>query len=80
MYLKVFMDFVLKFSRIRINHPKTTRGNGVNLLVPRSKTETGRKMLTNQRAPLFNKLLGELKEESSLLLFKLKMRLKHSDF
>ena len=58
----------------------STRGNGVNLPVPRSKTETRRKMFANQGALLFNKLPGELKEERSLLLFKLKMRLKHSDF
>ena len=60
----------------RINYQKTTRGIVLNL-IPRSKTETGRKTFANEGALLFNKLPCELKEKRSLFLFKLK--LKHFD-
>ena len=43
-----FCPEVFKNTFTRINHPKATRGNGVNLLVPRSKTETGRKMFATK--------------------------------
>ena len=62
----------------KLNHGKNTRGNGLNLVLPKVKTESGKKTFAFQGTTLYNKLTRELKEERSLLLFKSKLKLFYS--
>ena len=58
----------------RFNHGKRTRGDGINLELPKVKLEAFRKSIKFQGPLLFNKLPAELKSETSLLLFKSKLK------
>ena len=61
-----------------LNHGKNTQGNGLNLVLPKVKTESGKRTFAFQGAKLYNNLTRELKEERSLLLFKSKLKLFYS--
>ena len=58
----------------RLNHGKRTRGDGINLELPKVKLEAFRKNIRFQGPLLFNKLPAELRSETSLLLFKSKLK------
>jgi hypothetical protein len=58
-----------------LEHGKNTRGDGCSLVIPRVKTEVGRKTFKFQGSLLFNKLPKELKTEKSVVIFK--RNLKH---
>ncbi|CAB4043752.1 Hypothetical predicted protein [Paramuricea clavata] len=48
----------------KLNHGKNTRGNGLNLVLPKVRTESGKKeTFAFQGTKLYNKLTRELKEE-----------------
>ena len=51
-------------------HNVNTRGNNKNLVVPKVRTETGRKTFSFQGAKVFNNLPDYLKIETSILRFK----------
>ena len=61
-----------------LNHSRNTRGSRLNLVLPKVKTESGKKTFAFQGAKLYNKLTRELKEERSMLLFKSKVKLFYS--
>ena len=50
-----------------LNHGKNTRGNGLNLVLPKVKTQSGEKTFAFQGVMLYNNIIGELKEEQSML-------------
>ena len=54
----------------RVSHSQNTRGNNVNLSLPKVKTEAGRKRFAYQGTNIINKLPNDLKTEQSLLRFK----------
>ena len=60
----------LQKSFTRVSHSQNTRGNNVNLSLPKVKTEAGRKRFAYQGTIIFNKLPNDLKTEQSLLRFK----------
>ena len=62
---KAFEDYFKK-----VSHGKCTRANNMNIVLPKIKTETGRKTFAYQGAIIFNKLSNELKTEKSLLRFR----------
>ena len=47
-----------------------TRGNNKNLLLPKVRTEAGRKLFQFQGSKLYNKLPDALKKEQSIMNFK----------
>ena len=47
----------------RFNHGKRTRGDGINLELPKVKLEAFRESIKYQRPLLFNKLPAELKRD-----------------
>ena len=49
-----------------LQHGKNTRGDGSSLVIPRVKTEIGRKTFKFQGSLLFNKLPKDLKAENQL--------------
>ena len=57
-----------------INHSINTRGNKSLLCLPKVKTEMFRKSVHYQGATIFNKLPRELREETSIAVFKNKLR------
>ena len=56
----------LQKSFTRVSHSQNTRGNNVNLSLPKVKTEAGRKRFAYQGTIIFNKLPNDLKTEQSL--------------
>ena len=54
----------------KIQHHKETRGININLLLPKVRTEAGRKSVLFQGSVLFNKLPNALKGEQSIINFK----------
>jgi hypothetical protein len=54
----------------KIKHHQNTRGNGLNLVIPRAKTESGKKSFAYQGALLYNELL----KEEQLVLLKARLR------
>ena len=62
---KAFEDYFKK-----VSHGKCTRANNTNIVLPKIRTETGRKTFAYQGAIIFNKLPNELKTEKSLLRFR----------
>ena len=56
-----------------LNHGKNTRGNGCSLIVPRVKTEAGRKTFKFQGCKLFNELPKDMKSEKFIVRFKGKL-------
>ena len=54
----------------RVKHSKATRGNEHNLMLPRVKSEAGRKTFAFQGVKIFNKVPNKLKSETSILNFK----------
>jgi hypothetical protein len=50
-----------------LEHGKNTRGDGCSLVIPRVKTEVGRKTFKFQGSLLFNKLPKELTTEKSVV-------------
>jgi hypothetical protein len=65
---------VFHYFFIFLNHGKNTRGDGCSLIVPRIKTEAGRKtFLKFQGCKLFNELAKEMKTEKSIVRFKRKL-------
>jgi len=54
----------------RINHSQRTRANTKNIVLPKVKTETGKKAFSFQGANIFNQLTEEMKTETSILRFK----------
>ena len=61
-------DFIEYFQRLQ--HGKATRGNEHSLLLPRVKSEAGRKTFAFQGVKIFNKVPNKLKSETSVLKFK----------
>ena len=61
-------DFMEYFQRVK--HGKETRGNENSLLLPRVKSEAGRKTFAFQGAKIFNKVPNRLKRETSKLKLK----------
>ena len=57
-----------------LDHGKNTRGDGNSLIVPRIKTEAGRKTFKFQGCSLFNKLPKDIKTEKSVVRFKQKLK------
>ena len=57
-----------------LQHGKNTRGNGSSLVIPRIKTEIGRKSFKFQGSSLFNKLPKDLKAEKSIVILKQKLK------
>ena len=62
---RLFKDYFKK-----ILHHKETRGNNKNLLLPKVRTEAGRKSFLFQGSKLYNKLPDALKQEQSIINFK----------
>ncbi len=54
----------------RIEHNINTRNNGKNVVLPKVKTESGRKSFMFQGAKLFNSIPTILKEELSIIKFR----------
>ena len=54
----------------RVNHSQCTRANTKNIVLPKVKSETGKKAFSFQGARVFNKLTDEMKTETSILRFK----------
>ena len=54
----------------RINHSQRTRANTKNIILPKVKTETGKKAFSFQGVKIFNQLTEEMKTETSILRFK----------
>ena len=54
----------------RVNHCQRTRANTKNIVLPRVKSETGKKTFSYQGAKIFNQLTEEMKTETSILRFK----------
>ena len=54
----------------RVNHSQRTRANTKNVVVPKVRSETGKKAFSFQGAKIFNKLTDEMKSETSILRFK----------
>ena len=57
----------------RFDHGKETRGNGSRLVLPKVKTEAGRKTFTFQGALIFNGLPTDLMNEPYFINFKRKI-------
>lgn len=55
---------------IRSNHTKNTRGNHKSLILPKVRTESGRKSFAFLGAKIFNKLPNEVKIVNSIMTFK----------
>ena len=55
---------------VRTSHCKNTRGNNSNILIPKVRSENGRKMFAFQGAVQYNKLPMEIRNEQSFVLFK----------
>ena len=53
----------------RVNHNQCTRANRKNIVLPKVKSETGKKAF--QRAKVYNKLTDEMKTGTSILNFKI---------
>ena len=60
-------DFMEYFQRVK--HSKATRGNELSLLLPRVKSEAGRKTFAFQGVKFFNKVPRKLQSETSILKF-----------
>ena len=58
-----------------ISHNIRTRGNNSLLMLPRVRTEAGRKTFAFYGAHIFNRLPKELRNEGSLFIFKRKIKL-----
>ena len=54
----------------RLGHQTDTRGNKLNHVVPRIRTETAREAFSYQGVEIYNRLPPELKNENSLVRFK----------
>ena len=54
----------------RVKHSKATRGNEQSLLLPRVKSEAGRKTFAFKGVKIFNEVPSSLKSETSMLKFK----------
>ena len=61
-------DFMEYFQRVK--HSKATRGKEHSLLLPRVKSEAGRKTFAFQGVKISNKVPNKLKSETSILKFK----------
>ena len=57
----------------RHQHGKDTRGNNSSLVLPSIRTEAGKRMVAFQGAQIFNKFPKDIRDESSLVLFKQKL-------
>ena len=64
----------------RQNHKVNTRKNNKSLVVPKVRTETGRKTFSLQGAKIFNILPNSLQIEKSLLRFKASSKDTNLDF
>ena len=58
---------------VRFDHGKDTRGNGSRLVLPKVKTESGRKTFAFQGAMIFNGLPTNLMKEPYFVNFKRKI-------
>ena len=58
----------------RMSHCKATRGNNSVLKLLRVKTESGRKSFKYQGALIYNALSADVKDESSVLKFRNKIK------
>ena len=54
----------------RLDHQKDTRGNKLNFVVPRIRTETARQAFSYQGVEIYNRLPPELKSKNSFARFK----------
>ena len=59
---------------VRFKHAKDTRGNGSRLILPKVKTEVGRKAFAFQGALIFNGLPASIRDERYFLTFKRKIK------
>ena len=59
----------------RTCHTKSTRGNNKNLVLPRVRSESGRKTFAFYEAKIFNILPNDMKTETSILHYKTKLNL-----
>ena len=59
----------------RTCHTKSTRGNNKNLVLPRVRSESGRKTFAFYGAKIFNSLPNDMKTETSILHYKTKLNL-----
>ena len=57
-----------------------TRNNNKSVVIPKVRTETGRKTFSFQGAKIFNKLPNNLQTETSLLRFKASSKDTNLDF
>ena len=62
----------------RCEHEINTRGNGSCVVLPKMRTETGKKSFAYQGARIFNRLEKTTRDEKSILLFKGKLKLSKS--
>jgi hypothetical protein len=58
----------------RIEHKMNTRNNRKNIILPKVKTESGRRSFMFQGGKLWNRLPVDQKEEFSIVRFKSKVR------
>ena len=61
-------------ANLKRSHHRETRGNNSTLRLPKVKTKSGRKMFSFQGALIINKLPEDLRNKTSLLIFKHKCR------
>ena len=64
----------------RNSHKMNTRNNNNSVLIPKVRTETGRKTFSFQGAKVFNNLPNNLQTETSLLRFKASSKDTNLDF
>ena len=64
----------------RNSHKMNTRNNNKSVVIPKVRTETGRKTFSFQGAKIFNKLSNNLQAETSLLRFKASSKDTNLDF
>ena len=59
---------------VRFKHAKDTRGNGSRLILPKVKTEVGRKTFAFQGALIFNGLPASIRDERYFVTSKRKIK------
>ena len=64
----------------RRNHKVNTRKNNKSVIIPKVRTETGRKTFSFQGAKIFNSLPNSLQTEKSFLRFKVTSKDANLDF
>ena len=65
---------------MRVNHNHCTHANTKNVVLPKARSESGRKAFSYQGAIIFNKMTDEMKSQTSILRFKTLCRNFNFDF